>query len=260
MAQFRHEMFTYDGVNSRDYNLYICRTGTGESRLFGADRTIKEEESNNFIPTFQGVKYNAPTIRITLVCADNKGKVIPLDEERCFAINKWLFQDEYKPFTSYDNKDILYYAIFTKGANYEVGCKKGYLELEMRLDSGCAYSNLIYHSYVVNGSKTVEVINKSNIEKYSYPDVEFKILSGNSITVRNDTLGISMEFTNLPNKCHAYCYNEGLKHIVDKTNPDNNLRDNFNKVWLKTMYGANQITITGHCEINIISQNKIAIQ
>lgn len=260
MAQFRHEMFTYDGKSSRDFNLYICRITNDTSRIFGGERTIKEEESNNFIPTFQGVKYSAPTIPITLVCVDENNNVIPLEDELSFEINKWLFQDDYKPFTSYDNKDIIYYSLFTKGSNYDVGCKKGYLELEMRLDSGCAYSNLIYHNFTVNGQKTVEIINKSNVEKYSYPDVEFQLLSGNSIVVRNDTLGVSMEFSNLPKNCHVYCYNEGLKHIVDKTNPENNLRENFNKTWLKTMYGVNQFTIIGHCEINIINQNKIAIQ
>lgn len=260
MAQFRHELFTYDGKSSRDYNLYVCKTDTDGSRLFGANKSIKEEENYGFIPTFQGVKYNSPTINITIICADDRGNAIPLDDERCFEINKWLFQDEYKPFTSYDNRDIIYYAIFTKGTNYDINKRKGYLELEMRLDSGCAYSNITYHTFNVSGSKTVNVTNKSNVTEYLYPDVEFVLSGGNSVEIRNNTLGETMSFNNLPSNCHVYCYNEGLKHIVDINNPDVNLRENFNKVWLKLAYGVNSITITGDCEISIINQNKIAIQ
>ena len=68
-----------------------------------------------------------------------------------------------------------------------------------------------------------------------------------------------MEFKDLPPNARIYCYNEGLKQIVCVNDKDFNARPNFNKVWLRLVYGRNIIKVEGDCDIDIITQYKLGL-
>ena len=70
-----------------------------------------------------------------------------------------------------------------------------------------------------------------------------------------------MTLTNLPSGYVFTCYNEDMKHIVCHNDPTMNMRERFNKQWLRLLGDSkNVLTITGSCSIDIFYQNKIAIQ
>lgn len=262
MAQFRNVGFTFDGINAEDLGYYIVSLDSKNSSVLGTNRTIKEEDTNNFAKSFQGVKYNDFTFEITITKA-NKNKALPITEEDIFFLNNWLMKPEdYRIFISHQNRDILYYALFTEMSDVRFAQRTGYITLKMRLSSGCSYSTVAHHAHKVAPNHTIEIYNKSNVEDYVYPDVNFitRFESNNGIRIINQTLGETMEFWNLPPNHEFMCYNEGLKQVVCVTNGELNLQPLFNKKWLRLAYGRNVIRIEGTCDIDIFFQNKIAIQ
>lgn len=263
MAQFRNVGFTFDGINAEDLGYYIVSLDSKNSSVLGTNRTIKEEDTNNFAKSFQGVKYNDFTFEITITKA-NKNKALPITEEDIFFLNNWLMKPEdYRIFISHQNRDILYYALFTEMSDVRFAQRTGYVTLKMRLSSGCSYSTVAHHQYTMEHYKTIEIYNKSNVGEYIYPDVNFitNHASGTAkVKIENQTLGEVMEFTSLPSGIEVMCYNEGLKQVVCVSDETINLRPNFNKQWLRLAYGRNVIKVTGNCTIDIFFQNKIAIQ
>lgn len=262
MAQFRNVGFTFDGINAEDLGYYIVSLDSKNSSVLGTNRTIKEEDTNNFAKSFQGVKYNDFTFEITITKA-NKNKALPITEEDIFFLNNWLMKPEdYRIFISHQNRDILYYALFTEMSDVRFAQRTGYVTLKMRLSSGCSYSTVAHHAHRVAPNHTIEIYNKSNVEDYVYPDVNFitRFESNNGIRIINQTLGETMEFWNLPPNHEFMCYNEGLKQVVCVTNGELNMQPLFNKKWLRLAYGRNVIRIEGTCDIDIFFQNKIAIQ
>ena len=241
---------------------YIVSLDSKNSSVLGTNRTIKEEDTNNFAKSFQGVKYNDFTFEITITKA-NKNKALPITEEDIFFLNNWLMKPEdYRIFISHQNRDILYYALFTEMSDVRFAQRTGYVTLKMRLSSGCSYSTVAHHAHRVAPNHTIEIYNKSNVEDYVYPDVNFitRFESNNGIRIINQTLGETMEFWNLPPNHEFMCYNEGLKQVVCVTNGELNMQPLFNKKWLRLAYGRNVIRIEGTCDIDIFFQNKIAIQ
>lgn len=262
MAQFRNIGFTFDGVNAEDLGYYIVSLDSTNSSVLGTSRTIIEEETNNFAKSFQGVKYNEFSFEITIT-KSNGSKFLPFTEEDIFFLNNWLMKPEdYRIFISHQNRDILYYVLFTDMSDVRFEDETGYITLKMRLSSGCSYSTVAHHTHKVAVNHTIEIYNKSNVEDYVYPDVNFitRFESNNGIRIINQTLGETMEFWNLPPNHEFMCYNEGLKQVVCVTNGELNIQPLFNKKWLRLAYGRNVIRIEGACDIDIFFQNKIAIQ
>ena len=262
MAQFRNIGFTFDGVNAEDLGYYIVSLDSTNSSVLGTSRSIIEEETNNFAKSFQGVKYNEFSFEITIT-KSNGSKFLPFTEEDIFFLNNWLMKPEdYRIFISHQNRDILYYVLFTDMSDVRFEDETGYITLKMRLSSGCSYSTVAHHAHKVAANHTIEIYNKSNVEDYVYPDVNFitRFESNNGIRIVNQTLGETMEFWNLPPNHEFMCYNEGLKQVVCVTNGELNIQPLFNKKWLRLAYGRNVIRIEGACDIDIFFQNKIAIQ
>lgn len=263
MAQFRNIGFTFDGINAEDLGYYIVSLDSKNSSVLGTNRTIKEEDTNNFAKSFQGVKYNDFTFEINITKV-KKQKPQPITEEDVFFLNNWLMKpEEYKIFISHQNRDVLYYVLFTEMSDVRLAQQKGYITLKMRLSSGCSYSTVAHHNMQVTTTYTMDIYNKSNVGQYIYPDInfitQFSTAKGN-IKITNETLGETMEFKNLPTASEFMCYNEGIKQVVSVTDKDLNVQPLFNKKWLRLAYGRNRIKVQGQCQMDIFFQNKIAIQ
>lgn len=264
MSQFKNIGFTFDNINGEDLGYYVVSTSSNGESYMGVSKKIVEEDTSNFAPSFQGVTYDTVEFNLTIAKINKIGNAVPISEEDIFFLNNWLLKpQDYRIFISHQNRDVLYYAIFTKASNFLNGAREGYINLTMRLSSGCSYSTVAHHNMQVVDSYTIDIYNKSNVEQYVHPDVNFitKFYSktGN-IKIVNETLGETMQFTDLPTEGEFMCYNEGLKQVVCVTNKDFNVQPHFNKQWLRLAYGRNRITVYGQCHIDIFFQNKIALQ
>ena len=256
--QLRGDTITFNGINSSKFGLYLCTVGGNVdyfTRKFGVERSITSE--SGVIKTIEG---NKETLDIQLVKLDRKNNPIPLKQNELEEISRWLFSaEEYKPLTV-DNQSVVYYGIFTSGEIWQNESEKGYLTLKFELNSDHAYSVLQNSTFRVNGTKEIKLSSRHTYGKFNEIDIELKITSGNSFTIYNYTTGQRLELKNLPNGCnHIYIYNEGVKHIENMDDKEQNLRPYFNKVFIHLAYGVNNITIQGQGIVRFISQGKVLL-
>ena len=257
---FNSPHFTFDGRSSKEFQLKIVRIGAKDKTSFGWNRTLETEMNHTLVPTLKGIQNATLTYTITLIKKDAINP-LPITEDEKFEIIRWLFQDEFKPFISDDNKDLIYYVMFTKGAGFQNGLNEGYFELELQFNAPFAFTPITTHSLVVRNRLETKLTYRSNVQSYLEPDIEFQ-LSPNStwIEIQNETTGDVVRFENLPPNSRIYIYNEGIKQAVMVDNPTYNLRPHFNGKWLRLAYGVNHLVIQSpEVMVNIMGQSKIAI-
>ena len=283
MAQFRHMGFTFDGIAGASLGYYLINPTTDNGGVVGLNKTIKEEDTGKSIKQFNGVTYNTLEFDIH-ICKmnDDHSKILEINENDMFFLNNWLMKPKtYRVFTNYPmeweygyetcvSRDICYYCMFTSMTDVRVNDLTGYVTLHMKLNSGFAYSPIIHNQYTVATSQTINIYTRSNVDEFVYPDLKIYPTTAGTVTVKNNTTGETMTLQNLKANHVYYCYNEDLKRIIEYSSNDNylnnkpttrNMQPEFiTKQWLSLVYGENSITITGDCSIDIIYQNKLAIQ
>ena len=254
--------FNFNHRHTDEFDLRIVSIGSSENtQSFGIDRSLETETIGEMITSLKSIKYNSLTFELTL-CKTDGIQLLPFSEEDKFEIIRWLFQDDFKPIIFDDQKDVVYYVMFTKGSSYQNGFKQGYLNLSLQLNAPCGFTHLTSGRMRVQGETTFDLFHRSNVEAETYPDIEFELLGDTTaVKIENLTTGETMEFTGLNPKTQAYCYNEGLKQLSCLNNPSYNIRPCFNRTWLRLIYGRNTIKITTtDANVNIIGQTKIALQ
>lgn len=263
MGQLRGMTITYNGICSERFGLYLCDVGnTNRSRSFGAKQILETEEGVNDTPIFKKLKKSVQSFDIQLVKLSKNRMPLPITEDELFEINRWLFSpSEYKPLIV-DKQDIVYYGVFTEGNSWQNESDEGYLTLKFQMDSPYGYSTIQNSDCRVKGEKTIILTSKHNAQKYNEVDIEFLLDEGQTqLIIENLTTGQRMEFDNLDDSCrHVYVYNEGIKHVISKTNPNVNMLPKFNRVFIRLAYGSNNIKIYGSGRVRFISQAKILLQ
>ena len=260
--QFNNFYFRFDGLNSRDKNLVLVTVdGLSQNNQnglqFGVNKTIAYSQNSNDISS---IDIKPLTIPVTIMKLDGYGIPMPYEPYELDEICRWLFQDEFKPFISFDDTSIVSYVMFTQGNNFKNSANEGCLNLTMTLSDGYAYTHQKVEYVRVTGSKVIEVINNSNFQRFVYPDIEFELIGDNTnLSIKNLDFGESMDFTGLEKNEHIYCYNDGLKYVESKVDKTRILNTKFNDKWIKLHYGKNRIKVTGDCIIKIITQCPIAL-
>lgn len=283
MAQFRYMGFTFDGQAGVDLGYYLINPTGDNNGIVGTKRSVKEEDTGKTTRQFNGVSYDSLEFDIH-ICKMNEdhSKILEIDEDDMFFLNNWFMKPKtYKVFSNYPleweygynggtcvARDIYYYCIFTSMQDVKVDDMRGYVVLHMRLNSGFAYSPILHNNLTVVNEDSLTINTRSNIDETILPDVMISNATG-TITISNEETGTTMVLNNLKSDHVYYCYNEDMKRIIEySTYTDTsqvatttNMANNFNKVWLTLDgYGENNITVTGSCDIDIIYQNKLAIQ
>lgn len=266
MPQFKEFGFTFDGIQSSDLGYYIVNATDSNDNILGLKKSINEEDIKQSTKAFYGIALEEFEFEIDICKANpsyDLSEIKQITEDDLRFLNKWLIMPrEYKVFSSDQNRDIYYYAMFTGIKEKDFG-NVNYLTLTMRLNAGFSYSAVMHHQHVVTGDKTFDISTKSNVDDYIYPDIDIKTTGGVNQTLRiiNETLGETMEFWNIPSGVTLKCYNEDMKYIKCVEQPTLNMRPLFNAQWLRVMGDSvNTIRVEGNCEIDIYFQNKIAIQ
>lgn len=262
MAQFNGWTITYNGINSERFNLFLCDVGNKGERTIGVQQSVETESVEGDVPIFKKLKRTLPTVELQLIKMSRKSKPIPITEEDMFQINRWLFSVEENKPLMIDHKDIVYYGVFINGSTWQNSSKLGYITLQFQMASPYGYSVLKNSEFRVSGSKAVILSSKHNVGKYNEIDIEFILDEGQTtLIIENETTGQRMEFTDLDSSCrHAYVYNEGMKHVVSKSNPSVNMIPKFNREFIHLAYGDNRIKIIGHGRVRFISQAKVLLQ
>lgn len=253
--QLKGSTITFNGINSSRYGLYLCSVGGDDARQVGIIRT--PEVVNG---TIKSIENESPRFDLQLIKLDKNGDPSPISEDDEHEIVRWLFSpQEFKPLIV-DQKSIVYYGMFVDGSLWVNQANQGYFTVSFQLSAPHAYSVLQNSNFRVNGNRDITITSKHTYGMYNEVDMEIQLIGGNSFTVRNHTTNQTMKLTNLPKGCtHIYIYNDRVKHIENMDNKEQNLRGNFNKVFIHLGYGVNNLTISGNGVIRFLSQAKLLI-
>lgn len=187
MPQFMSLGFTFNGIASADVGYYIVNMDSSGTNALGLSKSIEEEDNNLSTKTFYGVKLDEFTFKIDIVkmpIHHTHYKILEITEEDINFLNRWLIQPrEYKIFSSDQNRDIFYYAMFTDMNETRIG-SYSYITLSMRLNAGFAYSSTIHHPLSIGSYYDLSIETKSNVDDYIYPDIELFVDSVNLIPNR----------------------------------------------------------------------------
>ncbi len=257
---FINTAFTFDGIDSEDmYGLKLIKLNTDFfEQNFGVPRmTIKEKIKGRKKPYFYGLEEDV--LSFTVILAKETSWTYKERQE----IIKWLFQNTYKEFISLDTPNIIFKCIAVGNPKfYNNSLNQGYAEIQFECDAPHAWSPISIQKFDLSGNTTstiIELSNKSNIEKYYYPEIEFQ-LQDDSTSVKLENLsdgGRVFEFTNLQTNETVYV-NNATKHIISDTGLYR-LSNLTNKQFLRLIYGVNQIKVTGKCTLQFRSQYPIAV-
>ncbi|MGV2640145.1 hypothetical protein GNF86_01645 [Clostridium perfringens] len=262
IMQFRKFYFEFDGKKSKDRNLkMVVIDNKSEEDKFGVEQEIIEEDNGTDTPLFLGIKRKPQSLKISIMKMNKYSRPLPYTDKELDEICRWLFKKEYKPFIPWDNTGMVYYVIFTKGTDFFNCAKEGYINLEMRLNAPYGYSNLFNNDYRIKGEKVIDIYNGSDIDNFIYPDIEFELRDNSTdLTIKNLSLGETMEFNNLVSNDHIMIYNEGLKDMVSLKDKSRNIFQHSNKQFIKLQYGLNRIQVKGNCRIRFLYQYPIGFK
>ena len=224
--------------------------------ILGLNRDINKEENGNNI-VFKGMKNNFHSMQVQIVKMEGND-VLKLSDTDLEFLNRWLFKSEYKPLVS--ESGLVYYVIFKsmKGQFYSGGTI-----LNIELESlPTAYTPIKVVSQTIFGTKTIEVTNITTVNESTPIDFYASMIEGNSFSISNLSTGKTFTINGLQNNEEFYVYGE--QHFVEsKIDAKRNLYKLSNKIFdLDLIYGKNKIKIVtdGKCEVQILSQSKMALQ
>lgn len=262
MGQLRGWTITYNGINSERFDLYLCEMNNGKTRSVGYQQSVETEDTGRDVPIFKKLKRTTPSFEVQLVKLSKNNIPLKITEEDMFHINRWLFSVNTNKTLMVDCSNVVYYGVFTKADIWQNEGEQGYLTLTFQMASPYAYSTINNSEFYVRGSKTLTLSSKHNASQFNEVDIEFVLDEGEtSLTIENQTTGQTMQFFDLNETCrHVYVYNEGMKHVISRTNGSINMLNKFNKVFIHLDYGNNIIKITGSGKVRFISQAKILLQ
>ena len=256
--QFNQSYFSFDGRYSRQYNYKIITLeDNGFETVFGLDRSVDKEKGVNGEDVYYGESGNDMTLTVTIAKIDEYNLPMKYTKEELNFITKWLFKKEYLPF---ECDGLVYYVKFLKGTRWNNGAMQGYITLEMDILNGIAYEPVRSMAIPITTEGYIQIRNDSTAVDKIYPNYEFTIKQGDTVTILNETTTQSITFKTL--------------QANEKITVDNNIKDMkssvgltrnvygalSNKEWLYLANGVNKIKITcTSCDFKITYQNKMCL-
>jgi predicted phage tail component-like protein len=254
--------FQFDDINGDDMGVMLVDINGGMKEfIFGVNQTIIEEKisSKRYL---NRVEREPITIPLTITFKNQEDK---WDYNKRTQLVQWLFQDNYKPLIFADNPTIVYYVIATGDATrFDNYLQQGYATIQMRTDSPYAYSFPISyedHDFSNNaGTTRITLINRSNIEKYYYPEMEVTLVNGaTGFSVRNVSDGGNiLTFSGLEPTETVYIDNS-LGRIISSLGKNVYRLSKCNRKFIRLLQGENVIEITGKCKITFKMQFPMAL-
>lgn len=247
--------FIFNGTKSIDMGLYIVSIegGLHSDKIYGGQSIIEERVGKRPNPYFNRTEKQPIEFEVTFSLLE--GKWTP---EKRFEIAKWLIHEDYKPFQTVDDLGKYYYAMVINPWDLEYnGEDKGYVRVTFRTDAFHAWSPVYYQEFDLrNNTDTTNIIleNKSNVYKYYHPKIEFKLYDNSTgILIKNlSDGGREFKFEDLFEGETVSVDNEG--RFIKSDLADVYRLSNFNRKWLRLVYGQNNIEVIGKCILKIKSQ------
>ena len=244
--------FVFDGISSAIKNVFIItRDDYNEERIFGLNSSLETQDGIGDNKLFINRKNNTYSFEVEITKLINDYMPKSISEEEYDDIVRWLMTDEPKVFHV---GGLIHYGCFTSATEFHTAKRCGIITLQFESIYPYAFSPLIVSRYVVSGTKTIKLQNKTNINnKNVYLDLTIKKTknSGN-VTIKNKRTNKYFTINNLALNEEIKVLGESAKEVISITNKNKNLFDDLDyNSFPYLVYGANEIEIIGDCEIQI---------
>lgn len=251
--RFNSDKFSFNGIHCKTKNISLL-WGDNDFIEYGLSFNQSVEYNDLTWKTYQD-KPN--TILLHMVYEKND---VPQawTHSKISDIESWLITDDFTPFISDDNKDIVYYlkvVNIVRRFNHEM---KGWLEVEFQPFSNYGY--ILQDITLKNASRflklknvpSMSIVNSSSLNKPSYPIVKIKGLNG-ELFINNLTTGKTFSLN-----AHGNITIDNKMKTITNENGDNLLQFS-NREWLYFIQGNNKIQVLGDCDITFMSQYEVRV-
>lgn len=241
--------FFFNEIDSTSMGISLVNLDSGmvESPVFGSRNIINDRIPRKDYNYFHGLKKEPLAFSLTFAPLQD----LWTDEKR-YVVFDWLVQNDYCKFYTIDKPDRLYYIICTSEGNLMTnGCEQGYITMEFENLFPYPISPVYTQTYdlsTITSSTIIQIENRSNVNKYYYPEIEFELRDTNTnFKLQNLTVGGEIiEFQGLQQNEIVYVNNEN-KQILSNISGSYPIAKCVSKQWLRLAYGINNIQITGKC-------------
>ena len=256
MGQFRNSYFSFDGIYSRKYGYKLVSIDDGYESIFGMDISLNKEKGANNQDIYYGESSNDMTLTVTFAKVNEYNIPLKYTVEELKFIAKWLFKKEYLPF---ECDGLIYYVKFTKATRWDNGAMRGYITLEMDVLNGIAYEKVEEKTETITKEGRIYVTNNSTATDTIYPNYEFTIKQGKTLTITNETTGQVISFEDLITN-EIIAVDNNIKDMKSNKDISRNIYKLSSKNWLYLANGDNVLKITCEsCDFRIQYQNKMCL-
>ncbi len=258
---FFGKAFTFDGVPSEQFDLMLYDIGSEsaeEAEFAGIPDVVEDVVSKRWKPYFYGVKHDEK-LSFEMTFGVNQRRIDAekyLDRYELAEIAAWLTgHDNYKDLEieQDDMSLVRYKCMVSKLSRVSFGSIPWALRATITCDGPYAYLEPAEERYTVNGTASVSYYNRSSLNTYYMPKIEFDISSGSGFSIENMAdNGRTLTFSGIPGSI-SKVYVDNDKGIVTN-DQDLNIYDQCNYNWLRTKRGLNTLNVTGNGTLIIRSE------
>lgn len=238
--------FTFDGIDSRQFNVIRVNTSGGLfEESIGSERSIIEESvPGNPVPYFFGYETSPIEDSFEIMIGDNADE---LTDENIRAIQQWLLKDEYKELYFEDQPEKIYYAMFTTSPKaFHNGAQAGYIQLTYRCNSAYSYSPVYtYETYIESNTVTQEIIIENHGDFNIKPVISFNKIDNGSLSILNKTNGGTESLLSNLINTEEIVIDMDMEDIQTNIVAHNNIYADFNHNYLELVTGVNRLDIKG---------------
>lgn len=251
--------FSFNGVPCEEYGLKIYDIGNNGNDA--AKFTSVGDLETDVIPSkgkqfLYGRSYEDP-LEFDLifgVYSETLKESEYLDRYEMAAIANWLTGPTTYSWLVVEQPDlemIRYHCIITGLEPIHIAWLPIAFKAEVTCDSPYAYTSIKTYTYSCTDETTTFTLrSKSTIDKLYYPKMEIELTGDSTISICNETVGVTMEFTDLPTTSGITITVDNDLGIITSSNASySNMYQYFNFVFFPLQRGANKITVTGTCNL-----------
>lgn len=258
MAQFGHyTRFKFDGFYSDMLGLYIVSTDdVTNERIYGTSSSLDLNQEYK-IPIFNVKKRGNISFDIEITKLDAYHNPLKITRENHDDIMYWLEKEEPRVL---EIGDMVFYGCFTEYKEWSVS-QQGIIRLTFQIVQANAFTSVIVHNYTVATEKYITVNNLSNLERYTYSDIEINPLADSTtgVTIWNKTTQETFTLSNLVKgqKIRIYGASQEIVNLSDTTK---NVFKNYSGEFIQLRQGENELKITGNVEITFLNQFNLGMR
>ena len=259
--------FSFNGIPCEEYGLMMFDFGSprevsGSSTASGS--AVEDRIARRYRVINYGKIQDRP-LELQFVFGANNGRI---DSERFFdrwsveAIFAWLTgHDTYKwlEVEQPDMETVRYKCRVTECSFNTVGKFPWAFECKAICDSPYGYTFPESHKYSIIGSQGVKIFNRGTHNGFYYPQMQLSLAGASSVNIVNHSDNDRLfSLTNIPNG-QTIIIDIDNENGVIKNNRNVNLYQGFNFNFFRFVKGDNNLTITGNCNLDIITMFPVNI-